>query len=199
MARTQAADYEQRREAIVDNAAILFARQGFHGASMADLAKACGMSKSLLYHYYAAKEDLLYAVMLSHVDQLVGEVDHVMEMDQEPTAKLSTLIHAFMTHYIGATDRQKVLLNELENLPPAQRTLIVSKQRMIIDSLQRLLVDIFGKKETDAEARVRTMLVFGMINWTHTWFDPSGPVSADKLANMVVDFTIGAARRDSPA
>src|SRR5262249_11214860 len=52
MARKQAPDYEQRREAIVDAAAALFARRGFLGASVADLAEACGASKSLIYHYY---------------------------------------------------------------------------------------------------------------------------------------------------
>ena len=73
MARTQAADYEERREAIVERAADLFASRGFLGASVSDIAKACKTSKSLLYHYYPSKEDVLYAVMLSHVDRLVDE------------------------------------------------------------------------------------------------------------------------------
>ena len=193
MARTQAADYEQRRETIVEKAAALFAKQGFHGTSMSDLSAATTMSKSLLYHYYGSKEEMLYAVMLSHVDQLVGDVEGVMQLDLAPKAKLAALIHAFMVHYVGAVDRQKVLLNELESLPPDRRTVIVSKQRMIVDTLQGLLVEIFGKLESSAEERVRTMLIFGMINWTHTWFDPNGTVSPDRLADMVVDFTMSAA------
>jgi len=193
MARTQAADYEQRRETIVEKAAALFAKQGFHGTSMSDLSAATTMSKSLLYHYYGSKEEMLYAVMLSHVDQLVGDVEGVMQLDLAPKAKLAALIHAFMVHYVGAVDRQKVLLNELESLPPDRRTVIVSKQRMIVDTLQGLLVEIFGKLESTAEERVRTMLIFGMINWTHTWFDPNGTVSPDRLADMVVDFTMSAA------
>ena len=193
MARTQAADYEQRRETIVEKAAALFAKQGFHGTSMSDLSAATTMSKSLLYHYYGSKEEMLYAVMLSHVDQLVGDVEGVMQLDLAPKAKLAALIHAFMVHYVGAVDRQKVLLNELESLPPDRRTVIVSKQRMIVDTLQGLLVEIFGKLESTAEERVRTMLIFGMINWTHTWFDPNGTVSPDRLADMVIDFTMSAA------
>ena len=193
MARTQAADYEQRRETIVEKAAALFAKQGFHRTSMSDLSAATTMSKSLLYHYYGSKEEMLYAVMLSHVDQLVGDVEGVMRLDLAPKAKLAALIHAFMVHYVGAVDRQKVLLNELESLPPDRRTVIVSKQRMIVDTLQGLLVEIFGKLESSAEERVRTMLIFGMINWTHTWFDPNGTVSPDRLADMVVDFTMSAA------
>ena len=70
MARTQAADYEQRREAIVEKAAERFASQGFRGASVADLAEAVGASKSLIYHYYPSKEDILFEVMDSHLQEL---------------------------------------------------------------------------------------------------------------------------------
>ena len=50
MARPQSPDYEQRREAILSAAARLYATKGFPGASVAELAKACGASKSLIYH-----------------------------------------------------------------------------------------------------------------------------------------------------
>lgn len=194
MARTQAADYEQRREAIVHKAAALFAKRGFLGASMADLASACKTSKSLLYHYYASKEELLYAVMSSHIDQLIGELDAVMQLEAPPAEKFSVLVHAFMRDYVGAANRQKVLLNDLENLPRAQRGIIVSKQRKIIASMQGLLSELFGHGRNEADDRVRTMLVLGMLNWTHTWFDPKGPLSSDALADMVVDFTLAASR-----
>jgi hypothetical protein len=35
------------------------------------------------------------------------------------------------------------------------------------------------------------MLFFGMINWTHTWFDPKGAVSPGALAEMAADLTLG--------
>ena len=186
MARTQAPDYEQRREAILDRAAELFARTGFRGASMADLAAACDTSKSLIYHYYPSKEDVLYAVMASHVDQLVEEVKAVMAAGGEPRAMLGTLINRFMRDYVGAADRQKVLLNELGNLPADRRALIVRQQRVILDAVQSLLGQVHAALAADpVRARVHTMLLFGMINWTHTWFDPAGPVSAAEVATLV--------------
>ena len=188
MARTQAADYEQRREAILDKAAHLFARMGFTGASVADLAAACETSKSLIYHYYPSKEDVLYGVMASHLDQLVQDVDLVLSHEAAPTELLSALIHSFMRHYIGAADRQKVLLNELGNLPADRRKIIVDKQRGVIEAVQKLLEAIHPALAGDAVlARTQTMLLFGMINWTHTWFDPAGPVSADEFADMALD------------
>lgn len=187
MARTQAADYGQRREAIVEKAAELFARLGFRGASVADLAVACDTSKSLIYHYYPSKEDVLYAVMASHIDQLVEDVEEVMAQETAPDTMLHVLIHNFMRHYIGAADRQKVLLNELDNLPADKRTIIVRKQRNVIEAVQRLLSAIHPKLLNDpALARVQTMLLFGMINWTKEWFDPNGPISADEIADMAL-------------
>ena len=188
MARTQAADYEQRREAILDKAAHLFAHMGFNGASVSDLAVACETSKSLIYHYYPSKEDVLYGVMASHLDQLVQDVDQVLSREAAPAELLSALIHSFMRHYIGAADRQKVLLNELGNLPADRRKVIVDKQRGVIDAVQKLLEAIHPVLAGDAAmARAETMLLFGMINWTHTWFDPAGPVSADEFADMALD------------
>ncbi len=187
MARTQAADFEQRREAIVERAAGLFARAGFNGASLADLAAACDTSKSLLYHYYPSKEDILYAVMASHIDKLVADVDQVMARKADPAIMLDRLLHAFMHHYVGAAERQKVLLNELENLPAERRAEIVGKQRRVIEAVQSLLTALHPSLARNAaRARAQTMLIFGMINWTHTWYDPDGPVSVDEIADIAL-------------
>ena len=188
MARTQAADYEQRREAIVQRAADLFAERGFRGASMADLAAACATSKSLLYHYYPSKEDLLYAVMLSHIDQLVTDVAAVAQEAGTARGKLHSILHRFMLHYVGAASRQKVLLNDLAHLPNDKRESVVAKQRTIIKAVQALIVELDPALAKDsAAALVRTMLLFGMINWTHTWFDPAGPASADRIADAAME------------
>ena len=192
MARTQAADYEERREAIVEQAARLFAKTGFLGASVADLAAACETSKSLIYHYYPSKEDILYAVMISHLDQLSQDVAEVVAMEDGPEVRLKALVHRFMGHYVGAAARQKVLLNELDNLPAERRTEVVTKQRAFVKAVRDLMVGIEPELTNDsARASVKTMLLFGMINWTHTWFDATGPISADEVADMVLQYITG--------
>ena len=58
----------------------------------------------------------------------------------------------------------------------------------LLPSVQKLLEAIHPVLAEDAAmARAETMLLFGMINWTHTWFDPAGPVSADQFADMALD------------
>ena len=191
MARTQAADYEQRREAIVEKAAQLFAKVGFQGASIADLADACSISKSLIYHYYPSKEDILYAVMASHLDVLVEEMELATASDPDPKIALRRLLDGFMRHYVGAADRHKVLLNELGNLPPDRRAIIVHEQRKVIEAVQKLIVQLHPELAGEPViARAYTMLLFGMINWTSTWFDPAGPLSPDAIADLAFERTI---------
>jgi len=186
MARPQSPDYDKRREAILDAAARLFAARGFSGASMADLAKSCGTSKSLVYHYFPSKDDVLYAVMTSHLDDLVAAAEGAAQSG-DAKARLRALTRAFMRLYVGAEDRHKVLLNELDNLPPARRAEVVARQRRIIAAV----VGPIEALRPDAPAMPIAMLFFGMINWTHSWFRPDGALTADALADLAVEIMLG--------
>lgn len=185
MARPQSPDYDTRRDAILRAAARLYSLRGFPGASVADLAKACTVSKSLIYHYFPAKNDILYAVMTSHLDALVDAAEHATR-DGGPEEKLRALTLAFMRLYVDAQDDHKVLLAELDNLPPAQRAEVVGKQRRIIAAVEALVQAL----RPGSAALPLTMLFFGMINWTHTWFRPDGSLSAEQLAETAVDLML---------
>jgi AcrR family transcriptional regulator len=192
MARTQAADYDVRKLGIVEAAAALYASRGFNGASVADLAERCKTSKSLIYHYYQSKEDILFDVMISHVRALEEAARDAVAGEDVAAEKLRRLAHVFMALYVGAADRHKVLLNELDNLDDKRRAEIVKTQRGLIEIVQRLLAEIQPSlKRRASESYAAAMLFFGMINWTHTWFDPGGPVSSDAIADMAVDVTLG--------
>lgn len=190
MARTQAADYAQKREAITENAAKLFARAGFAGASLSELAEACGMSKSLIYHYYPSKEAILYDVMSAHMDALLDAAETATAKG-DPVDDLKSLARALMRRYVGGADAQKVLLYEMNWLPKAQREEIVGKQRKLIERAEALAAAAHPAFVRDrGRLRAQIMLFFGMLNWTHTWFRASGPVSRDDLADMAVASTL---------
>lgn len=192
MARTQAADYDQRRADIVTHAARLYARHGFLGASVADLAAACDVSKSAIYHYYPSKEDILYDVMISHVRALEDAAAAAMALDAPAEEKLRALARHFLGLYAGAAERHKVLLNDLDHLPKPRRAEIVSVQRGLIDAVRKLLADIAPSlKRKSGESFAAAMLFFGAINWTHTWYDAKGSVNPERLADMAVDLTLG--------
>ena len=188
MARPQSPDYDKRRESIVRMAARLYARQGYNGASVSDLAKACRSSKSLIYHYFPSKEDILYAVMAVHLDALVAAAREAT-LSGSAEQKLRALTLAFMRLYVGAQASHKVLLNELDNLAGPQRSEVIGKQRRIIAAVEELIHEL--RPETGPLALPLTMLFFGMINWTHTWFRSEGRVSAEGLSDMAVDLMLG--------
>ena len=52
-----------RREQILDVAVEVFARNGFHGASMNDVAEAAGVTKPVLYQRFDSKQDLYMALL----------------------------------------------------------------------------------------------------------------------------------------
>ena len=185
MARPQSPDYDKRREAILAAAARLYAKKGFSGAPVAELAGVCRTSKSLIYHYFPSKDDILYAVMAEHLDALT-EAAETACAGGSADDRLRTLTIAFMRLYAGAQNHHKVLLNELDNLPPDRRSDVVAKQRRIIAAAESVIAEI----APGGGARVNTMLFFGMINWTHTWFDPAGPVMPEMLALRVVDLML---------
>lgn len=190
MARTQAADFAERREAIVEEAARLFAERGFLGASIADLAEACGSSKSLVYHYYASKEDILYDVMHSHVKALLDAAEQVAASNAEPSQKLRALTLVFLRLYVGASSRHRVLLNELDRLPKNRRAIVVDIQRRLVATVAGIVAglrpDLRGELTKPA-----AMLYFGMINWTHTWMDPKGPANPRLIAALAADIFLG--------
>lgn len=185
MARTQAADYDEKREAITSHAAKLFARKGFAGASISDLAENCAVSKSLIYHYYPSKEAILFDVMKDHIDDLLNVVEAHNADGASPQEEFTGLTKALLRCYVGAADQQKVLLYELEALPKDLKSDIVSKQRKIIERIESVLARAKPSLLKDGKKlRAKVMLFFGMLNWTHTWFKPKGAVSRDELAEM---------------
>ena len=183
---------------IVETAARLYADKGFVGASVSDLAAALGASKSLIYHYYPSKEEILFEVMDQHLRLLSQAADRVLARDLPPPDKLRALARAFMGHYVGAAARHKVLLNELGALPPARRAEIVARQRRLIADVEQLLTAIRPGLSVDLR-RPAAMLFFGMINWTHTWFRADGPVSADRVADLAADLILKGMAGSNPS
>ena len=191
MARTQAADYDEKRNIITQKAAQLFAEKGFAAASISDLAAACNVSKSLIYHYCSSKEAILFDVMTTHMDDLVAVVEETVEPDGDPKENLFRLTRGLLRRYVGAAGHQKVLLYELSALPEKQKREIIGKQRTVVAAVERLLQAMDkGKSQPKHVLRARVMLFFGMLNWTDNWLSARGPISRDEIADMATETLI---------
>ena len=53
----------QRRTQLMDVAMRVFSREGYHGATMADVADAAGVTKPVLYQHFPSKRDLYLALL----------------------------------------------------------------------------------------------------------------------------------------
>src|SRR5262249_6755046 len=121
MARPRADDYEEKRQSILDKAAELFAAQGFGGTSIASIAVYCGVSKSLLYHYYESKESLLFDMLQSHCLLLVKTTKEAVKHAANPEERLAKLIGALLSVYMHSREKHIVLLNDLHCLSKSQQ------------------------------------------------------------------------------
>jgi AcrR family transcriptional regulator len=63
-----------RREQILDVAVEVFARNGFHGTSMNDVAEAAGVTKPVLYQHFDSKQDLYMALLDEVGNRLLNAV-----------------------------------------------------------------------------------------------------------------------------
>lgn len=68
----------QTRDALIDAAARVFARQGFHGASLDEIADAAGFSKGAIYSNFDSKEDLFLQVLDHHDRQQQAALAEVL-------------------------------------------------------------------------------------------------------------------------
>src|SRR3990167_8662731 len=65
----------ERYGEILGAARDLFARRGFHQASIREIARAAGLSLAGLYHYVGGKDELLFLVLDRALDTLIAALD----------------------------------------------------------------------------------------------------------------------------
>lgn len=191
MARGRARDYATTREQILARAAALFAERGYSGASMNDVAQACGVSKPALYHYVADKQQLLLEITAGHIDRLAALVAQVGAAHPEPAPRLRALIEAFVEVYAGAQAEHRVLTEDVRFLPDAERTRVLDGQRRVVAAFSGTLAELrpeLGRARLDKPV---TMLLFGMMNWMFTWLGPAGALGPGDMATIVADLFFG--------
>ena len=195
MARTKAAGFEAQRVAIRAAAARLFAEKGYASASIADIARGCGVSKALLYHYYVDKEHLLYDIAESYVDRLQNIVTSVRGEGLPPAAAMQRLIARFMSEYGNSAERHRVLVQDVKYLTRAHRARVVARQNMVVDGFAEVVARLAPPAAGTSLRKPLTMILFGMMNWTFTWLRDDGPLDHDDLAPVVADLFIGGLTR----
>lgn len=145
---------EEAKSKIVEAARIVFAKKGYHDATMDDVAKEVGVSKGALYSYFKSKEDLLKEITL--------ESHQALRTILSETSKCSNLEEAVEKVYTMVTQKYKGNLHtHFEMVALASHDSVIRK--IALDDYQKDIeaVEAFVKEKkrqgvirTDVEARM---------------------------------------------
>lgn len=186
MTRVRADDYESKKQLILDKAAALIARKGFDVATMMDVAKACGSSKSHLYHYFPSKEDLLYAIVREHITQQASDLQRIVAQPLPAEERFRQFVDSFMQGAARSRNEHLMLMNDLKFLPKAQLEEIRKLEVEMTDLLAGLLREINPELMRDERMeKPYALLLFGMMIWTFSWYRRSGAISPRELAERI--------------
>lgn len=95
---------EERKEQILNAAAIVFSQQGFANARMDDIVEKSGLSKGALYWYFKSKDEIILALMHRFFDQDLAGLDHLLEMNLSARETLLQYIDALVTEFDQVKD-----------------------------------------------------------------------------------------------
>jgi AcrR family transcriptional regulator len=159
---------EARRQQILDAASDCVRRAGFHGASMADIAKAAGLSVGQIYRYFENKEAIIAAIVAQDLAEMR---EKFAELESQP----GTLLAVITEHMPEAVDKCYDLAKAalvLEVLAEAARNPKVAAIVRAADAQERALAQSMLERDrkpdwSDAEfgarGEVLGMLFDGMI------------------------------------
>lgn len=192
MARPKDENYDGKKDTILKAAARVFADKGFLKTNIIEIGEASGASKSRMYHYFPSKEALLAQLLLSHVGALLDAATAAARDTPAGPQRLRRLIDTHIDQYMEAFAEHKLLLSEPNNLPEQERTQLIELEDQLIRLMTGVLREVAPDRLKSAPvARVHAMLVYGMLNWTFTWYKPGGPVTPRQLADHVYQMAIG--------
>lgn len=187
MPRKRAPDYDDKLENIANTAAKLFAVSGYPGVRMSEIAEACDVSKSMLYHYFPAKDDLLFYMINKHLVQVVADVEAVVKApDDDPAATFDKIIHVFMDRSAQSRQRNLVAMNEAKYLSPDNRDAIRKLERRVV----KIVADQLCILKPDLPAELQkpyALFLIGIMNYSDSWYNPKGPIPLADMANRISD------------
>lgn len=198
MARPRANNYDDKRRAILDRSAALFAEFGYDRASMNKIASACGVSKANLYHYYKDKDELLFDVIRVHLEDLLQVVEAADRPDLAPDIRLGELVAALLEAYRDADARHSVQISSLRFLSEDRQTILKSTERDIVMFFSNAVADVAPHLKGTTMLKPVTMSLFGMVNWHYLWFRGSGPFTREDYAKLVTHLIVDGTRELIP-
>jgi AcrR family transcriptional regulator len=185
MARRKSENFDDIKDQILVSAARLFAEKGFRNTNIIDIGEACNASKSRMYHYFPSKETILQAMLEAHVHGLVRLAGEIARQHTEAASKFRQYVFVHLQYYFEHRDRHKVLIEDSDHLPEGGRASVSHAEQQLVGFLVAMLRELNAHRFKDKQvATTHAMLIYGMLNWTYTWYKPTGKFNLENLAEQ---------------
>ena len=182
------ANWEARRQTIIDTSAKVFARQGYHATGINELCLVNELGKGALYHYIGSKEGLLAAIHDRVMDEVMLGADRVAEAGGSPSEQLTRLGEELLDVIHRYPDHVWVFLHEFPALTGERADQFRRRRRAYerrVEAVIQAGVDSGELRTVDPKLTAKAWL--GMHNYTYLWLKPGGPLSARDVAKPFAD------------
>lgn len=175
------------KEQILEVAAQIIRQKGFHATSMQDIADGVSLQKASLYHHVASKQEILLSLLDQAIDLITERVRPITTQPGTAAEKLRQACRVYLSALADRVDLVSILLLEHRSLEPKYHARHVPRRDRFEQLWRQLLQEGIDSGEIcqgrDAALTARALL--GVLNWTITWFRPTGPLTIEEIADYI--------------
>jgi AcrR family transcriptional regulator len=175
----------ERYTGILDAAGDIFARRGYHVATIREIAGAARLSLAGLYHYVGDKDELLFLVLDRALDTLLRALDETLARARTPESRLLALVRTHLEFGFTHAAALRVINRDWDLLSEPRRTEIAAKRRAYIARSLGVLSELDPHRRSGDELYSATNLLLGMLNGIAAGPFVRSPKDARRLAGQV--------------
>jgi AcrR family transcriptional regulator len=172
----------RRRAQIIEEASDLFEQVGYHAASMDDIARAVGLAKPTLYHYFNSKDSILLAIHDEFISLLMGRQEERASSDRDVREQLYEVMADIMELMRTHRGHVRVFFEHHRELREDARKGANERRDAYFASVRALFETGLRQRILLGDPQLSSMALFGMCNWAYQWYDPAGRLTTDDVA-----------------
>lgn len=178
---------DEKREAVLRTAVQLFLEQGYHRATLNEVADRLNITKPALYNYFRSKEDILFECWTMGQERVEDRIAEIKAANENGLVTLRMLVRAYATIMASDFGASLVRFNIADLSGPNQKTTLAGKRH--IDSAFRNAIKqgIADGSIKPCDVKLTAFAILGALNWIGHWYKPDGALSPDQIAD---DFAI---------
>lgn len=183
----------ERVELIARTAARVFADRGYERTAFEDIANVLDLRGPSLYHYFESKESLFVTCLDRSASEVFARLRAIAGSEENPRARLRGLIREQVVIEVRDYPEFVPLFFGNRVAAPALQSEVLRLRR----EHARIFEEVAATVSEDDRANTQPLRVwlgvtFGALAYLDTWFDPSGPLDAEGLAEAMAETLMSA-------